>query len=268
MYQDLFQEGSFIGKGIYEIDAFEKVLDGRFPDNRILSHDLLEGCYARSGLVSDVQLYEEYPSSYSADIQRRQRWIRGDWQIANWFLPWIPKREKGVGHNPLSALSKWKIFDNLRRSLVPLALTLLLLYGWLFTNAAWFWTLAVIFIIALPAAVSLLWGMIWKPKDVLFTQHLIYSAKAATDQFAQHAVDFIFLPYEAVIYVNAIMRTAWRMWVSHKKLLEWNPSATQPKTNHILSYARSMWFVPAGAVVLFLYLTSKVPFVLFYALPV
>jgi cyclic beta-1,2-glucan synthetase len=123
VYQDVFQEGSFIGKGIYEIDAFEKVLNGRFPDNRILSHDLLEGCYSRSGLVSDVQLYEEYPASYQSDIQRRHRWIRGDWQIANWFLPFIPKREKGFQSNPLSALSKWKIFDNLRRSLVPLALT-------------------------------------------------------------------------------------------------------------------------------------------------
>ena len=82
VYQDLFGEGSFIGKGIYEVDAFERALKGRFPENRILSHDLLEGCYARAGLLSDVQLYEEYPSRYSADVSRRHRWIRGDWQIA------------------------------------------------------------------------------------------------------------------------------------------------------------------------------------------
>ena len=90
VYQDVFGEGSFIGKGIYEVDAFEKALSGRFPENSILSHDLLEGCYARAGLLSDVQLYEEYPSRYSADVSRRHRWIRGDWQIARWLLPRVP----------------------------------------------------------------------------------------------------------------------------------------------------------------------------------
>ena len=86
----LFLEGSFIGKGIYDIDAFEKALKDRFPENRILSHDLLEGCYARSGLITDVQLYEEYPLRYDTDMQRRHRWIRGDWQIARWVLPFVP----------------------------------------------------------------------------------------------------------------------------------------------------------------------------------
>ena len=90
VYQDVFQEGSFIGKGIYDVDAFEQSLKGRFPENRILSHDLLEGCYARSGLLSDVQLYEEYPARYGADVNRRHRWIRGDWQLAGWLLPWVP----------------------------------------------------------------------------------------------------------------------------------------------------------------------------------
>ncbi len=90
VYQDLFQEGSFIGKGIYDVDAFELALKDRFPDNRILSHDLLEGCYARSGLLSDVQLYEEYPSRYSSDVSRRYRWIRGDWQLLEWLLPSVP----------------------------------------------------------------------------------------------------------------------------------------------------------------------------------
>jgi cyclic beta-1,2-glucan synthetase len=218
--------------------------------------------------VSDVQLYEEYPSSYAADMQRRHRWIRGDWQIANWFLPFVPKREKGLVSNPLSALSKWKIFDNLRRSLVPLALTLLLLYGWLFSSAAWFWTLAVLLIIALPAAVILCWNMVWKPKDVLFTQHVIYSVKAAKDHFAQHAIDFIFLPYEAITNIDAIFRTAWRMWISHKKLLEWNPSGSVSKPSGIAGTARTMWFVPLVAVGLFFYFTKYSPLVLISALPV
>jgi cellobiose phosphorylase len=268
VYQDVFGEGSFIGKGIYEIDSFEKVLNGRFPDDRILSHDLLEGCYSRSGLVSDIQLYEDYPSSYPADIQRRHRWIRGDWQIANWFLPFIPKREKGLGHNPLSALSKWKIFDNLRRSVVAPALTLLLLYGWLFSQDEWFWTITVIFIIGLPAAIVLCWNMIWKPKDVLFTQHISYSVKAAADHFAQHALDFIFLPYEAVMNLDAILRTVWRMWVSHKNLLQWNPSSSKPKELGIVNAIRSMWFVSLGAGALFFYLTVYSPVTLLSALPI
>ncbi len=90
VYQDVFREGSFIGKGIYDVDAFEQALGGRFPENRILSHDLLEGCYARSGLLCDVQLYEEHPSTYRADISRRHRWIRGDWQLVGWLLPLVP----------------------------------------------------------------------------------------------------------------------------------------------------------------------------------
>ena len=89
IYQDLFGEGSYIGKGIYEVDIFQKVLDGKFRENCILSHDLLEGCYVRSGLLSDVQLFEKYPTTYSADMKMRIRWIRGDWQLANWLLPWI-----------------------------------------------------------------------------------------------------------------------------------------------------------------------------------
>ncbi len=268
VYQDIFGEGSFIGKGIYEIDSFEKVLNGRFPDNRILSHDLLEGSYARSGLVSDIQLYEEYPSSYQADMQRRHRWIRGDWQIANWFTPFVPKREKGIVRNPLSALSRWKIFDNLRRSLVPLALTLMLVCGWLFSGIAWFWTLAVILLIALPAAVSLSWSFIWKPKDVLFVQHVIYSVKSAADHFSQIALDFIFLPYEAVKNLDAILRTGWRMWVSHKKLLEWNPSGSFSGQQDLASSLKGMWFVPAGSVLMFFYLSAYSPWTLLPAIPV
>jgi cyclic beta-1,2-glucan synthetase len=268
VYQDIFREGSFIGKGIYDIDAFERSLDDRFPDNRILSHDLLEGCYSRAGLVSDIQLYEEYPSSYRADMQRRHRWIRGDWQIANWFLPFVPSREKKLVSNPVSGLSKWKIFDNLRRSLVPLALTLLLLYGWLLSGAAWFWTVAVILIIALPAAIILLWNILRKPKDVLLSQHLIYSLRSATDHFAQHGIDLFFLPYEAVMYTDAIARTLWRMWISHTRLLEWNPfHSAGSSSGKILWTYKAMWFVPVFAVALFLYMTTHSPLTLITALP-
>ena len=126
VYQDLFGEGSFIGKGIYDVDSFEHRC-GDFPENAILSHDLIEGAYCRSALLSDVTLYEEHPSRYAADIARRHRWMRGDWQIAAWLLPWVRGRSGQRVRNPISALSRWKIFDNLRRSLVPVAMLLVLL---------------------------------------------------------------------------------------------------------------------------------------------
>ena len=122
VYQDVFDEGSFIGKGIYDVDAVERALKGRFPANRILSHDLLEGCYARAGLLSDAELYEDFPARYSADVARRRRWIRGDWQLVGWLRRRVTGPDGRRERNPLSMLSQWKVFDNLRRSLVPAAL--------------------------------------------------------------------------------------------------------------------------------------------------
>src|SRR5262249_46605187 len=113
VYQDLFQEGSFTGKGIYDVDLFQQVLGHTFPENLVLSHDLLEGCYLRSGLLSDVPLYEKSPGSYLSDVKRRFRWIRGDWQISGWLFPKVSNGEGERVANPLSCLSKWKIFDNL-----------------------------------------------------------------------------------------------------------------------------------------------------------
>src|SRR5205085_6710947 len=126
----VFGEGSFVGKGIYDVDAFERSCSG-FPENAILSHDLLESTHARSGLLSDVELYEDYPTRYPADVSRRHRWMRGDWQIAAWLLPWVPARVGRSVSNPIGMLSRWKILDNLRRSLVAVALLLMLVLSWL-----------------------------------------------------------------------------------------------------------------------------------------
>jgi hypothetical protein len=177
VYQDLFGEGSFIGKGIYDVDAFEGSLKGRFPENRILSHDLLEGCYARSGLLSDVELYEEHPSRYSADVARRHRWIRGDWQIARWLLPRVPVEDGGRHQNPLSLLSQWKIFDNLRRSLVPLALVGLLFAGW---------SLTVLAIVLAPALLASLLELLQKPLEVPLRRHLAPALRACARQADRH----------------------------------------------------------------------------------
>lgn len=224
VYQDLFDEGSFIGKGIYEVDIFNKTLDGRFSENGILSHDLLEGCYLRSGLVSDVQLFERYPSSYSADMKRGARWIRGDWQIFSWFLPFVPGGHNRWYKNPISGLSRWKIFDNIRRSFVPAALTLLLILGWTLLPSSLFWTIVVSATIVTPIIISTSWGALSKPKDVLLTYHIENSVKNSVEIIKATLFTLICLPYQAYSNSKAMGRSIWRMLITRKKLLEWSPT--------------------------------------------
>jgi cyclic beta-1,2-glucan glucanotransferase len=254
VYQDIFREGSFIGKGIYDVEAFERTLGGRFPENRILSHDLIEGCYARAGLLSDVMLYEEYPRCYSADVSRRHRWIRGDWQLVRWLLPGVPGPGRRRRKNPLSALSRWKLFDNLRRSLAPSALTLLLLLGWTVFSSPWFWTLSVIGIIFIPSLISSLQDLLRKPDDLHSMQHLAAVVRSAAGRLVQVVFTLACLPYEAFFSLDAILRTTWRMLVSHRRLLEWSPSGDPDKKNRnsrmggFAGVCRTMWFAPFLAV--------------------
>jgi cyclic beta-1,2-glucan synthetase len=270
VYQDVFGEGSFIGKGIYDIDAFELALKGRFPENRILSHDLLEGCYARSGLLSDVLLYEEYPSRYSADVSRRHRWIRGDWQIARWLLPGAPGLKGSRRKSRLSGLSRWKILDNLRRSLVSAALTLLLLLGWTVLSPPWIWTLAVIGTVLIPPWIAFLLTLFQKPVDVLPIQHFAATARAAGRRSAQAAFSFACLPYEAFFSLDAIARTTWRMLLTHRRLLEWNPSGNPDRQScaELDVSWRTMWFAPTLAVAAAIYLMLTRPAALGVAGPI
>ncbi|TAN39363.1 MAG: cyclic beta 1-2 glucan synthetase [Nitrospirae bacterium] len=250
VYQDLFGEGSFIGKGIYEVDAFERALAGRFPENRILSHDLIEGCYGRAGLLSDVMVYEEYPFRYSDDVSRRHRWIRGDWQLLRWLFPGVPGPDGRRLKNPLSLLSRWKLFDNLRRSLVPAALTLLLLLGWTVMSSPWFWTSAALGIILIPSLMTSALDLLRKPDDLLFGQHLAGVGRSFARHFVQVLLGLACLPYEAFFSLDAVLRTAWRMLISRKRLLEWSPSGDPDRKGRSsrmggLSEAfRTMWFAP------------------------
>ena len=254
VYQDAFGEGSFIGKGIYDVDAFEGALADRFPDNRILSHDLLEGCYARSGLLSDVQLYEDFPTRYSADVARRHRWIRGDWQLAGWLRRRVRTHDGRRERNPLSMLSQWKVFDNLRRSLVPAALIGLLLSGWAVLSNAPLWTLAAIAVLLLPGLAATLTDLVRKPTDAPFEQHIRAVALTARTQFIQVLLALAWLPYEAFYCLDAIVRTLWRRLVSHRRLLEWNPSSEVERqldaTNgtDLPATYRTMWVAPALAI--------------------
>ncbi|MFB1487512.1 MULTISPECIES: GH36-type glycosyl hydrolase domain-containing protein [unclassified Thiocapsa] len=269
VYQDVFQEGSFIGKGIYDVAVFEQALEGRFPENRILSHDLLEGCHVRSGLVSDVQLYEDYPACYSADVSRRYRWIRGDWQIARWLSPRVPGLDGRLRKNPLSALSRWKLADNLRRSLVPAALTLLFVLGWTLTASPGLWTLAVLGISLIPSVLTALLDGLQKPGDVRWLDHLAAALRAALRQLAQALFTVACLPYEGYFSLDAMVRTLWRMRVTHRRLLEWTSSCDLDRSRRdIVAFHRRMWIAPVLALVTISALAWLDPAVLMVAGPI
>ncbi|MEX0708267.1 MAG: glucoamylase family protein [Woeseia sp.] len=269
VYQDVFGEGSFIGKGIYDVDAFERALKDRFPENRILSHDLLEGCYARAGLLSDVQLYEEHPVSYADDVARRHRWIRGDWQVAAWLLPWVPGSGCQLQKNPLSAHSRWKLLDNLRRSLVPAALTLLLLLGWAVLPSTWLWTLVVLGVVLIPSLLALLHELVQKPNTMRLGQHLRATAIAARSRLAQAGLYLTTLPYEAYYSLDAILRTLVRLLVTRRRLLSWNPSGDRErlKRHGIAASFGIMWFAPVLAIATTVWLAYENPRALLAAGP-
>lgn len=252
VYQDLFGEGSFTGKGIYDLDAFEKTLDGAFPENQILSHDLIEGCHGRVALVSDIEVIDGYPSRYDAAARREHRWIRGDWQILPWLLPRVPSAH-GWRPNQLSLLSRWKIFDNLRRSLVPPTLLAALLVGWLaWPNAAWIWTLAALLMLFLPLLSQLALAVRYWPRGTARPYHFHALAIDLGRSLIQTAINISVLPYEAVLMLDAIGRTLFRMIVTRRKLLEWETAeATERRLRHSRwSSFVQMWFVPVLAIVL------------------
>ncbi|HCC46997.1 MAG TPA: cyclic beta 1-2 glucan synthetase [Elusimicrobia bacterium] len=260
IYQDLFYEGSFIGKGLYDVDSFERSVGGRLPENLILSHDLLEGCYARSALVTDVQLYEKYPSGYLTDMNRRHRWTRGDWQISGWVLPFVPG--PGAAGNPLSMLSKWKILDNLRRSVLPAAAAWLLLAGWFRFPSSWFWPSAVVFFAGYPLLLISCVEAAGKSRDISLAVHLSSVLNSLRLRAAQFCLSFAFLAHEAFYGLHAIGVTYWRMFASRRRLLEWRTSgeAEQQSATTVPQYARAMAAGPLAALVALLAAGGADPF--------
>lgn len=226
VYQDLMEEGSFTGKGIYEVDVFQRVLCERFPLNAILSHDLIEGAYARAGLVSDVEVIDDYPSHFSAYSRRKHRWVRGDWQIMRWLLPRVPDRAGRTVKNPINATSKWKILDNLRRSLVESAIFVLLLAGWFFLpGGPAHWTLAVLALLLIPAYLRLLLNVPALVKAEDRAGVLSASAEAfVADQMSVFMM-LAFLAHQVLVTLDAIARTVVRLTITRRKLLEWETAA-------------------------------------------
>ncbi len=220
VYQDLYGEGSFTGKGIYEADTLFKVLYGRFPRNALLSHDLIEGAYARAGLASDIAVIEDYPSHYSAYSRRKHRWLRGDWQILEWLTDSVPDESGMKVPNPISLVSRWKIFDNLRRSLVEPAMFTLLVYGWFVMNHPVWWTLAAIGILFVPAWVELLFA--------LTRAALSLSPRMVRDAFTNLLnsnftvlLTLTLLAHQTMLSVDAVVRASIRRWFTRERLLEW-----------------------------------------------
>ncbi|HEX5447245.1 MAG TPA: glucoamylase family protein [Pirellulales bacterium] len=240
VYQDLFGRGSYIGKGIYDVDAFEAAVGNAFPENQVLSHDLIEGNYARCGLVSDIELVDDFPGRYHAYARREHRWARGDWQLLPRLSAVFASNDRTFAKRKttLPLVERWKVLDNLRRCLVPLALVLLLVLGWtLGPGSAWFWTLAALAVPAFPLI------------QVLLRAGRQSARRELAITAAQVALEIIFLAEQSYRLADAIARTLYRLYVSGRNLLEWETaaSAEQRLGDHQAAYWRSMWPAPALA---------------------
>ena len=216
VYQDLSGQGSYHGKGIYDVQLFSSVLDGHFPEERILSHDLIEGEYVRVGLATDIELYDEFPTSYQGDSGRLHRWMRGDWQIAQWLFPTVPSSGGRRVANRLSLFSRWKIFDNLRRSLLPVTSVGFLLTTWCVDPR-----------LGLVASLAIGTQVFFHPLAQL---HAIVTSRAGLKSFSPErmghnllraAVDAALMPHQAIMSVDAIVRAWYRCHISHRYLLQW-----------------------------------------------
>ncbi|MFK3704633.1 GH36-type glycosyl hydrolase domain-containing protein [Klebsiella sp. NPDC088457] len=243
IYQDLFGEGSFVGKGIYDIDTFTLVMKDTCPENLVLSHDLLEGCYARSGLLSEVLFYEQYPNNYLSDVARRIRWIRGDWQLLNWLRPRVRKADNRRVKNPLSALSRWKLFDNLRRSLVAPSLLTLLFCALLWTANPLYWLSMLALVWLLPTLLAVAHDLLYKPARRAIGKHLSLVAAGALKRLSRIGLNFITLPHEAGYSLYAMAVTLWRLGVSQRNLSQWSSFSLQNERSKCspLRFYRAMW---------------------------
>jgi cyclic beta-1,2-glucan synthetase len=257
VYQDLFGEGSYAGKGIYEIDSFEAALAGRVPDSTLLSHDLFEGVFARAGLASDVEVIEEFPARYDVDALRHHRWARGDWQL----LPWIFGRgpiaeqdrktevETNAKRRSIPAIGRWKMVDNLRRTLSAPAAVLALLAGWTLPfHAAAIWTSFVIATIVLPTLIPVADAVVPRRVGVTARSHLGALGADIRLALSQSVLLIVALAHKAWLMGDAIARTLVRLFVTRRHLLEWVTAAqamTGPRLD-VLGFYRQM----AGAVVI------------------
>ncbi|HEX4038340.1 MAG TPA: glucoamylase family protein [Acidobacteriaceae bacterium] len=269
VYQDLYGEGSFTGKGIYEVAALHAVLEKRFPRNALLSHDLIEGAYARAGLATDVEVIDDYPSHYSAYTRRKHRWVRGDWQIAQWLFSRVPDESGKWVRNPISTISRWKILDNLRRSLVEPMTMVLLVAGWLgLPGGALYWTLATLFLLFVPTFLQLGFG--------IGRSYFVEQEGAAQDVlvgFQQTLfttlLTLAFLPHQTMMAIDAIVRASVRRLVTGERLLEWETAAeAESSQRRHTAVDRYLSLTPLVAVVIAIVVAIFHPLSLLAAAPI
>ena len=253
IYQDLFREGIYVGKGIYDVDAFRESLEGRVPDDALVSHDLFEGIQGRAALATDIVVYEDYPLDYLAYLQRMHRWVRGDWQLLPWLLPRVPIAGGGTIKNNLGLLGRFKIADNLRRSLVSPALIALLLCGWLvLPGHPLFWTVAALFA---PGAAAM-WSMLHRT--------------SSRRELGRWFLALCFAPQEALTVLDAVVRVLVRMLWTRSQMLEWTTAAQAARMLRDAGSARyfgRLWVGPASALVIGGGLVAVSPWVLLSAAP-
>ncbi len=243
VYQDLTGEGSFTGKGLYHVDAFEASLKGRIEENSVLSHDLLEGSFARCALVTDVELVEDFPTRYEVEVSRQHRWARGDWQL----LPYIMDAKRGV-----PALGRWKMFDNLRRSLTPIAWFFASVLGWYFMDplGALIWQILLIFSLFVAPTIGLITGLLPRSTDIVPQAHFYSLWSDIRSANAQVALRIVFIADSACIMTDAIARSFYRLFVSRKLMLEWRTAASIQSNaqGSPQDYYKAMWHAPTIAI--------------------
>ena len=244
VYQDLFCEGSFTGKGLYVVDAFEAALEGRVPENSILSHDLFEGLYAHCGLVTDIEVLDDFPTFYDSFAQRAHRWVRGDWQIARWIFPFVPDANGKLTRNRLPIISRWKILDNLRRSLVAPSIFLWLLLVWtIIPGKPVLWMIFILLVLAFPVYAHLRTNLLSHQKGFSWASHFQGVWIDFLTNTAQVALSIVCIAHQAYFTTDAIVRTLYRKFISRRKLLEWTTAAqTEKSGKHDQgAFLRQMW---------------------------
>ncbi len=268
IYQDNFGEGIFTGKGIYDLEVFDKVLSNAIPENQVLSHDLLEGCYLRCGLATDIFLMDDYPTKYMTYINRLSRWIRGDWQILDWSGKKVKNSKKEVIKNPLNIVSKYKISDNLRRSLLEILVVIGIFY---FSLQAWFASnkmlyqnlvneIIILIAITIPFILNIINYVIFKKEGEKFQKTFAQKIGTVRGAIYQIFLGVGTLPFKAYISIKSIIKALYRSKISHKNMLEWTTSEEAEKVakTDCVSYYKTMWAnVVLGLLLIGLAITQK-----------
>ncbi|NMC34882.1 MAG: cellobiose phosphorylase [Veillonellaceae bacterium] len=248
-YQDLFGEGSYVGKGIYDVDAFERSVEKRIPENTVLSHDLLEGLMGRAGLVTDITMIEDYPQNYFIQVMRQRRWVRGDWQL----LPWLLRRNRdGLA---FSWIDRWKMFDNLRRSLLAPALLFIFTFGLvLLPDLAGLWTGVVLLSLGTP----LLTGLAHSGLKIIDGEYVGLALRPLWWNIPRWLLAIAFLPYEAYISTNAVLMTLYRLYINRFNLLQWTTAAQTARSFNLRNWRKVAWQKMSASALLALILTIYV----------